>query len=135
MIKSEDEAVNSASETTGRSLCALDTQSVIRCLDHCHDQHHVPLNTLKLLSYATDAMRVLTTLERQAEASPVFAAAITQACPDWRNPGAAYDPQDLLAGSLLSLSQDFQGIFEKIRGVTEAMRLQPLTSHAIHQGA
>lgn len=54
------------------------------------------LASLKLATYAIDAMRVLHRIEQHASMSPDFKEAIRAACPDWRNPGWCEDPVDLL---------------------------------------
>lgn len=70
------------------------------------DRHHAHLATLKLLAYAVDALRVLRRLEGEADRSPALNEAISAVCPDWRNPGSAHDPADVITevmGDLVGL--------------------------------
>lgn len=61
------------------------------------------LLVLKLAAYAADALRVLSTLQRHADASPAFEQALKRTCVDWRNPGSLNDPMDLIAETLAAL--------------------------------
>lgn len=72
------------------------------------------LLTLKLAAYATDAMRVLRTLETNAEISPSLEQAIRSACPDWRNPGSIYDPAELISTGLMHVVEATQSLFNEM---------------------
>lgn len=79
------------------------------------------LATLKLVTYAADAMRVLTTLGRQADISPALAETLKGICPDWRNPGAIDDPADLIVGSLYGAVQALQQTMAELEHFARAM--------------
>lgn len=79
-----------------------------------HDRCQSLLTTLKLAAYATDAMRVLRTLEQHAEMSPSLDQAIKSACPDWRNPGSMHDPADLIATGLTHVVDATQSLFKEL---------------------
>lgn len=76
-----------------------DTSQVHTLIKHLetfvHD-HHVPLLTLRLATYAADAMRVQDALRAHVRLTPSLESAIRTACPDWRNPGALDDPASLI---------------------------------------
>lgn len=59
---------------------------------------------LKLAAYAADAMRVLNTLQQQADRCQGFDSAIKSVCIDWRNPGSLDDPADLISEALVQVS-------------------------------
>lgn len=67
------------------------------------DAVHQHLLVLKLAAYAMDALRVLSSFQRHADASPAFDQALKRACRDWRNPGSLNDPMDLIAETLAAL--------------------------------
>jgi len=67
------------------------------------------LASLKLVAYATDAMRVLWVLERHADMSPTLDATLKAICPDWKNPGAIEHPADLIVVELNSAIYAMQG--------------------------
>lgn len=81
-----------------------------------------PLATLKLVTYAADAMRVLTTLGRQADISPALAETLKVICPDWRNPGALDDPADLIAVALYGALEALQKTMTGLEHFAHAMR-------------
>ena len=59
---------------------------------------------LKLTAYAADAMRVLNTLQQQADRCQSFDQTIKAVCVDWRNPGSLDDPADLITEALMQIS-------------------------------
>ena len=100
------------------------TTSPLHHLSDLHDTTHTPLATLKLATYAADALRVLTCLERHAALSPAFERALCGACPDWRNPGSLDDPADLIATVLADTVVQMQALFNQ---------LHDLAAHPAHR--
>lgn len=83
-----------------------------------HDAHHAPLTALKLATYAADAMRVLARFEQRADHSTPFANALSNACPDWRNPGCLEDPAELIVATLAHTVPQLQGLFNELQALT-----------------
>jgi len=83
-------------------------------MEDIHNRYQDLLLTLKLAAYATDAMRVLRTLETNAEISPSLEQAIRSACPDWRNPGSIYDPAELISTGLMHVVETTQSLFNDL---------------------
>jgi hypothetical protein len=81
------------------------------------DQHRVPLATLRLAAYTTDAMRVLRQFEQQANLSQAFDDMLKSACCDWRNPGSIDDPADLIAVALMHVSMTLRSLFADLEMV------------------
>lgn len=81
-----------------------------------HSRYQDLLLTLKLAAYATDAMRVLRTLEANAERHPPLEQAIRLACPDWRNPGSIHDPAELISTGLMQVVDATQSLFNELVG-------------------
>lgn len=81
------------------------------------DQHRVPLATLRLAAYATDAMRVLRQFEQQANLSQAVDDMLKSACCDWRNPGSIDDPADLIAVALMHVSMTLRSLFADLEKV------------------
>lgn len=79
------------------------------------------LAALKLAAYAADAMRVLQTLESQADISPTLADALKDICPDWRNPGSLDEPADLIAVALYSALDALHKTTVKLEQIANAM--------------
>lgn len=76
----------------------LPSQNAFAChLEDVFMQLSSILASIHLSAYASDAMRVLQALERQAVQSQDFHATIRAVCPDWRNPGSLQDPADCIS--------------------------------------
>ena len=89
---------------------AIDLESYVNDL-------HRMLGSLRLAAYATDAMRVFMRLEMHSTHHPELENLIRHACPDWRNPGALYDPADAVTDVLAHLSSDMQKLIQTMESV------------------
>lgn len=75
------------------------------------EQHQIPISTLTLAAYATDAMRVLRQFEQQANMSESFDDMLKASCCDWRNPGSIDDPADVIAMALTHVSIALRNLY------------------------
>lgn len=78
------------------------------------EQHQIPLSTLRLAAYATDAMRVLRQFEQQANMSKAFDDMLKSGCCDWRNPGSIDDPADVISMALTHVSMALRNLYAEL---------------------
>lgn len=81
------------------------------------EQHQIPMSTLRLAAYATDAMRVLRQFEQQASMSKSFDDMLKSSCSDWRNPGSIDDPADLIAMALTHVSMALRNLYAELEAI------------------
>lgn len=120
-----------SNQATGQAAChapqdsrvpTQDTLACIQALERLLLLQQEPLATIKLVTYAADAMRVLATLGRHADISPALADTLKDICPDWRNPGALDDPADLIAVALCCALDALQKTMAGLEQVAYAVR-------------
>lgn len=104
-------------EVEARVACSC--HDAAAALDGIHNKHHAPLAILKLAAYASDAMRVLSALEQQADVSASFDETLRAHCPTWRNPGAASSGPEVIAEAIWYAAQDVQALFEDVLKVAD----------------
>ncbi len=94
-------------------------------MEHLLLRQQEPILMLKLTMYAADAMRVLTAIGRQPEASIQLEQSLRGICPDWRNPGAIDDPADLIV----------QALFYSVDALQKACAAMERVMHAAQSAA
>ncbi len=88
------------------------------------DQNQIPMSTLRLAAYATDAMRVLRQFEQQANMSVAFDEALKSSCCDWRNPGSIDDPADVIALALTQVALSLRSTYAELESIVREIGIQ-----------